>query len=408
MTNTVANPEDSASTQTAAKQRLPTLDVLRGIAILGTLASNIWIFTGVATGLTAATASVTSVTRSSSTDATAATVLAWLPNGKFLGLLTIMFGIGLVIQHQSARRRGRRWPGGYPVRCALLFLDGLVNYIFVIQFDVLRAYAVVAFVVAFLVLFSDRIQGALVALFLAIHIGYLVYFTGAGLGRIASETQTRDAPAQDSAGLVPDGWWDTTLGNLRDLPMAFKINAEFTTIVFMAAALFLIGGLLYRRGVFEPERRRLRYGLMAVGFGIALPADFTVSIFFPEYGAWGRYLFAWGISLALLALVAEYGIRRGGFGRLGAMMSLVGRMALTCYLLQNILGVLGQYLLFNRPIFAQVSFTLLTVTAWLVISAILVGFSWLWLRRFDRGPAEMLWHWTYDVITGGRRPKNAQ
>ena len=407
MTNTAPHRGDSGPSPGASQQRLPALDVLRGIAILGTLASNIWIFTEIGTGMRSATASVTG---SLFTDQKAAQLLAWVPNGKFLGLLTIMFGIGVVIQHQSARRHHRRWPGGYPVRCALLFLDGLVNCIFVVQFDVLRAYAVVAFVVAFLVLFSDRIQGALAALFLAIHIGYLAYFTftGAGLGRVLSETEVRGAAARDTAGLEIVGWWDTTLGHLQSLPDAFKLTGELKTLVFVAGALFLIGGLLYRRGVFEPARRRLRYGLMAVGFGIALPADFTVSILLPEYMLWGRYLFAGGIAFALLALVTEWGIRRGGFGRLGALMSLVGRMALTCYLLQNILGVLGQYLLFNRPVFAQVSLTLLSVTAWLVISLILIGFSWLWLRRFDRGPAEMLWHWTYDVIMGVRRAKSVQ
>lgn len=81
----------------------------------------------------------------------------WLPNGKFLGLLTIMFGIGLEIQRQSALRAGRKWPDKYPVRALLLFADGVLNYIFVVQFDVLRAYAVVGVLVAFLLLTSERV-----------------------------------------------------------------------------------------------------------------------------------------------------------------------------------------------------------------------------------------------------------
>ena len=40
-------------------------------------------------------------------------------DGKFIGLLTIMFGIGLEIQRQSAIRRGEKWPGRYPWRAGL-------------------------------------------------------------------------------------------------------------------------------------------------------------------------------------------------------------------------------------------------------------------------------------------------
>lgn len=42
----------------------------------------------------------------------------------------------------TALRRGSRWPGTYLIRTGLLFLDGMLNYIFVVQIDVLRAYAI--------------------------------------------------------------------------------------------------------------------------------------------------------------------------------------------------------------------------------------------------------------------------
>ena len=61
-------------------------------------------------------------------------------DGKFIGLLTIMFGIGLEIQRQSAIRRGEKWPGRYPWRAGLLILDGLLNYISIFEFDVLMGY----------------------------------------------------------------------------------------------------------------------------------------------------------------------------------------------------------------------------------------------------------------------------
>ena len=73
-------------------------------------------------------------------------------------------------------------------------------------------------------------------------------------------------------------------------------------------------------------------------------------------------------------------------------------MALSCYLLQNILGVLGSRTFFEQPWFAQLPHLAATTVAMVSISAILIAFSWLWLRHFDRGPAEWLWHVMYNFL----------
>ncbi|MBB4855782.1 uncharacterized protein HNP40_003191 [Mycobacteroides chelonae] len=375
-------------------RRLAALDVLRGIAILGTLGSNIWIFTGVDRG------------QEPASHVAIAEFAGWFPNGKFLGLLTIMFGIGLTIQHRSASRMGKRWPGKYPIRCLLLFLDGILNYILVVQFDVLRAYAVVAFVVAFLMLFADRFQIWFAALFMAVHVGYMAMMSlqpwtsdSDAVSRRTLPTTAEVASIVDQTDPSQTSWWESVLINLEYFPEALKVNTEFTTVVFMAGALFLTGGLLYRHGLFEAHRRRLRYALMAVGFGLALPMDYAVSsLGTGRYDHWGRYFFAWGVSFGLLALVAEYAQRRE-FGWMGRTISVVGRMALSCYLLQNILGVVGSRIVFNQPWYTQMSYFVATTVAMASISTILIVFSWLWLHRFERGPAELLWHRMYVFLS---------
>ncbi|GAA3247068.1 hypothetical protein GCM10017691_55820 [Pseudonocardia petroleophila] len=97
--------------------RVEALDVLRGVAILGTLASNVWLFT--APGGPAAL-----LHGGIDTTGAVQTALVTLSNGKFLALLTLLFGIGLEIQYRSAVRRGVPWPGRYPVRAAILFVEG--------------------------------------------------------------------------------------------------------------------------------------------------------------------------------------------------------------------------------------------------------------------------------------------
>lgn len=130
-----------------ASRRLPALDVLRGIAILGTLMTNIWIFSGVTS--TMGDADLAAAGLRSVPEQIFDTMLSLTTDGKYIGLLTIMFGIGLEIQRQSALRKGETWPGAYPWRAGLFILDGLLNYIFIFEFDVLMGYGLTGLVVAF-------------------------------------------------------------------------------------------------------------------------------------------------------------------------------------------------------------------------------------------------------------------
>ncbi|MBF6136682.1 DUF418 domain-containing protein [Nocardia otitidiscaviarum] len=367
-------------------RRLPALDVLRGIAILGTFASNIWLFTAAAI-----------VAGGRGCSGWWASFWQWLPNGKFLGLLTIMFGIGLEIQRQTAVRAGKPWPGKYPIRAALLFADGALNYIFVVTYDVLRIYAVIGLVIAYLLLARERVRWWLTVGFLAVHCALLpiVASMRAADVRIPREGEMTGLRPGDPVGA---GYWETVAVSFENFGPGFGLHSEFPLVLFLGLGLFLLGANLYRMGIFGPERRALRYAIMLFGFGIALPIDFLIGITSmvpPQLAVFGRYGSAAGVALALLALVAEYFVRRERPGPVGRPLSCVGRMALSCYLLQNILGVIASRTVLTRPEVAVLDPLLLTGAAFLGVSAVLIAFACLWLRFFPRGPFELLWTWSY-------------
>lgn len=133
---------------TMPRTRIAALDVARGVAILGTLGTNIWIFTD--------PAGIVGYIETAGSDPWPQRILMQLAQGKFLGLLTLMFGIGLAIQAASARRGGRAWPGNYRTRAFLLFIDGLVHYFLVAEFDVLMGYAAVSMLLCGVVVSSRR------------------------------------------------------------------------------------------------------------------------------------------------------------------------------------------------------------------------------------------------------------
>ncbi|WP_336085495.1 DUF418 domain-containing protein [Nocardia sp. SSK8] len=373
--------------------RLIALDVLRGIAILGTLGTNVWIFTdpaglvGYIDGLGAAAENGWMWSQR---------LLQQLVQGKFLGLLTVMFGIGLAIQQSSAQRVGRRWPGGYPWRAALLFLDGLLNFLLVAEFDVLMGYAVTGLIVAYLLATSERAQRRWVIVAASIHLTLLTLLAVA----LALEPGGDDrAPSTLDPNPYADGsFWDLVLFRL-DHALTFRVEAIF--ILPMSVALFLLGARLFRAGVFRPEGARIRRWLMIVGFGVAAPVDFVVGGFLHgDLVLFTRYGTAPLVSLGILAAVAAYYLRRPRLGFAGARLSEVGRTALSCYILQNLIaGMLcygwGLGLAARVSADARVPFT---IAIYVVVVLAISVLAHLWLRRFERGPVEWLWHRSYRLL----------
>ncbi|MEU7765741.1 DUF418 domain-containing protein [Nocardia sp. NPDC049190] len=377
--------------------RLAALDVLRGVAILGTLGTNIWILTDPA-GLVGYVAALGEPTRGGMWTER---VLQQVTQGKFLGLLTIMFGIGLAIQQQSATRAGRRWPGSYPWRAALLFVDGLLNFVFVAEFDVLMGYAVTGLVVAFILGTGQRAQLRWLIGAAGVHLTMLT------LIGFALALAPRRNPAHRQP-LNPNPYTDGSLWDLANFRLTnaglFRLEAVF--VFALSVALFLTGARLFRSGLFQPEGARIRLRLTTVGLGVAAPIDLAVGIagggdliLFTRYGS------APFVALGMLSVVAEWYVRHPRVGFVGRRCTEIGRTALSCYILQNLTASILCYgwgfgLAAHVSPDNRVPFTL---GVYLLVALIISLAAHLWLRRFERGPVEWLWHVSYRTLAGQSR-----
>ncbi|GAB2532998.1 DUF418 domain-containing protein [Gracilibacillus alcaliphilus] len=123
-------------------ERIRLLDVLRGLAIIGTLGINIWIFSLMDSQ--GGFSDNEGLAYLESLDAFIYTLFIFLFNGKFLGLLTIMFGAGLELKRQKNLSANRKFLGVYVWSCVLLFIDGLLHFLFVFEADILMSYALAA------------------------------------------------------------------------------------------------------------------------------------------------------------------------------------------------------------------------------------------------------------------------
>lgn len=355
--------------------RLPLLDVLRGVAILGTLAANVWLFLpGVAP------------------EGTLRAVLDPLVNGKFYAMLAMLFGIGLAVQYRSAAAHGRRWPGRHGWRQVLLLVEGALHTVLLFAWDVLMGYAVTALVVVWLLGRSERVRSVVMWTALGVNLTLMSAFT------LMFALFPADDPGPLSVGdeelLFIEGTypaqvaerWSGFLGTRAEILVAFP----------MVLFLFLLGVRLHRAGAFgdSAEGQRIRGRLLAWGLGLGLPLCVLGSVV-PELGMAHRYAFSGLLMLGYVGLAGWLMDRARGNGPVVRSLTAVGRTALSCYVLQNLLGSvvfygwglgLAELLRGTGPFVIGAS----VVAAYCAISLVLVVAARMWSRRFARGPLESL------------------
>ncbi|MDT0327146.1 DUF418 domain-containing protein [Nocardiopsis lambiniae] len=396
-------PEPSAAPSAPAAEppvtpsrRLPLLDVLRGVAILGTLATNVWLFTapgGEANMLFGEELSPLAAALADPSPGTVTQgVLLLFSNGKFLALLTLLFGVGLAIQYRSAERRGERWPGPYTWRALFLFVEGLVHFTLVFAADVLMGYAVTALVVAWLLTRSPRVRNAVMWCSAALHLAVIGLLTVALAYLPQPGAQSADGGVPtEVVDLYAHGTYLEQIAFRFDNALAMR-SEPIITFAFMVC-MFLLGVRLFRADAFEAGEtgRRLRDRLLVWGLGVGVPLNLATALAGPEWFFVERYVAAPVVALGLVGAIGWLVDRADPAGWGIVSLSSLGRVAMTGYVAQNLICVLACYGI-GLGLAARFADTgpWWVMGLWAAVSALLLIGSTLWLRRFRLGPLEAL------------------
>jgi uncharacterized protein len=425
-------PVTVAAPPPADAKRIPALDLIRGVAILGILAANIPWFSG--TGGAGSFGGGTP-------DATVADqivkglTLAFV-DAKFITQLAVLFGAGLALQADRAWAAGRRFTWGYLWRTFLLFCLGTVHAILLWFGDILMMYACIS--VAAVLFVRLRPVGLLAVA------GACLTWTAACLTTVVVLVLVSDRVSERDKDKPPPGAFATPsslTGAVSDALRAppeereerwKRVGREFNvffsrdnqnriyregsygeqtfdrvlktvlmqkTLVLFGGdllACFLFGAFLVRAGFFSNPvvYRRWRPWLLAGGLllGVPMHAAALILMF-----AGGKYAFlsaaphlcgAIGIAAVYLTLLTGWAqTERAAW--LQERLKAVGRLALTNYLSQTVICTtifysfgFGLYATTGRPA------TLLVVLgAWLLQLLL----SPLYLRYFRIGPVEWVW-----------------
>ena len=307
---------------------------------------------------------------------------------KFMGLFSLLFGAGMILFIDRAAQRGRRAVMLNLWRNALLLLIGILHYTLWIG-DVLMVYAISS---VFLIALRNLKNKTLIS------VGVVLFALSAACAILAQSIT--NATGDPLSGIWTQGPIDTD----SPIPPLFLFG-----YFLRALGLILIGAGLYRTGFMNGSLSPKVYRSTAIaGLAIGLPLaalgavvtaanDYSREIAF--IGQAPNTLGTIPASLGYMSLIIIWNNRGdSGFRR---RLRAVGRMALTNYLTQTILGVLvltvwlGDAGWVNRA--AVLAFVF-------VVWAIQIWWSQAWLDRFLYGPAEWLWRCaTYRSIQPLRR-----
>ncbi|MDQ3074484.1 MAG: DUF418 domain-containing protein [Pseudomonadota bacterium] len=400
------------TTITPTRERIASLDVIRGVAVMGILAMNIYAF-ALPGG---AYFNPTAFGGSEGLD-----WLAWAFNfvfvdSKMRGLFSVLFGASMLLVMERAIASSRRPAVAHFTRMAWLLLFGLLHFYLIWWGDILALYALCGMLLFF---FRNRSLRALRRWAIGLLTVSFLFMGAQSIGlQMARSDNAPPAQAEEMRPVLTEieGFFGASAERVREdlvhyragyRPIMRERLEDETTKPFASLiqygletlGLMLIGMALFKSGMltghWEPKRYR-RWAMRC--FAVATPPLVALMIYQVRSGYDALTVFgvslAWSMPFdiimtigwaALIMLVAGRYAGSRGFDRVGA----AGRMAFTNYLTTSIVMTTifyGYGLGFYGEI-GRAALYLFVIGMW----AAMLLWSKPWLDRFRYGPFEWAW-----------------
>ena len=390
-----------SSESVLGKNRIVTLDVIRGFAIFGIFLVNMPSFNGsefmVYTGA----------------DKIIRLLFDMFIQTKFYTIFSFLFGLGFYIFMTRAEAKGEKVFRLFSRRLLALLLFGILHLVFLWKGDILHTYAIMGF---FLLLFYRRkAKTALIwGLVLIISFQFLMG---------ASAILTSFAEKFDDSMNFTESMREETLTQGKESIEAYttlsytelvkwRIPNELNEVVWNIPltlpdilGMFLVGLFAGKINLFRRVaelKRKLRITQL-ITFIISVPPLIAIAWGYSQHEevtfmySLGNYFFVHfsGFTLSIFYIVTiALLLEKETWQRILKPFRYVGQMALTNYLCQTFFGVIVFY---GFGLFGQVSLVEGLLYA-VIFYCVQVVFSYLWLKKFQFGPFEWLWR----VMTYGK------
>lgn len=383
-------------TPVAEAERADVLDALRAFALLGIFISHVPDFSGFTFMSAGEQATLDRFGANALLDA----ALQFFIEGKFFSLFSLLFGIGFAVQIESAMRAGRNFARHFTRRLAILLAIGVAHAL-IWYGDILKDYALIGFLLLFTARWSPASTAVAAVAVLLLRV----------LWPFAIWTQlAQTAPLETNANPGSDFFALTQAFATGDAAAMFAANVELLRLkalqmiydgkAISILAMFLVGAYIGKRRLYRDLGDHLPlvrtvFAICApigmVGNALLIPLGANVPAY-PPSEMWAVQHMLSAVAVPAMTLAYATGFVLLWVSRKGALLHALnpaGRMALTTYVSQTLIGVVAFYgigygLHGTFGLAECIAFALGVFALQCVVSA-------AWLTFFRFGPLEWLW-----------------
>jgi len=378
--------------------RIHSLDLLRGFAVLGILIMNITNFSHV-------NVAYMNPTIGAGLEGYNQYFHAFnyiFADTRFMSIFSILFGAGVVLFTTNAELKGKNAGVLQLKRMFWLLLFGFVHAYLIWEGDILVTYAICG---CLIFLLRKKTIRTLLIMTIILFIVPITFNLMTYYGLTMDELESTFAFFHPSSEQIATEIKIMQGSFLEQMPIRLENAIEFQTFVFLietfwrTTSLMLLGMILYRKGVLSADKSISYYNKMIlIGFGIGLIVS-LMGLNQSYNSEWsGAYVMTIGanykIVSGLFMTIGYIGFvmlcfKKGFFKKLQNRLQATGRMAFTNYIGMSIICTL----IFNGHGLGLYG-TLDRLQQFLIVGAIWVLIlivSPLVLKKYKFGPLERLW-----------------
>jgi len=321
---------------------------------------------------------------------------------RFMSIFSILFGAGVVLFTTNAESKGKRAGELHFKRMFWLLLFGFVHAYLIWEGDILVTYAICG---CLIFLLRKKTIRALLIMSIILFIVPITFNLMTYYGLSIDELESTFAFFHPSSEQIATEIKIMQGSFLEQMPIRLENAIEFQTFVFLietfwrTTSLMLLGMILYRKGVLSADKSISYYNkMMLIGFGIGLIVS-LMGLNQSYDSEWsGTYVMSIGanykIVSGLFMAIGYIGFvmwcfKKGIFKKFQNRLQATGRMAFTNYIGMSIICTLifnghglGLYGTLDR-----LQQFLIVGVIWILILII----SPLVLKKYRFGPLERLW-----------------
>ena len=362
-------------TRNLPNTRIDVADALRGIAVAGIILYHSVEHFDIFTQKT--------ILHTLPCDQMVADVLAWLFSGKMYGVFAMLFGLSFFIMNDNQQQKGKNFSGRFAWRMCLLFVFGIINVAFY-DGDILMLYACYGLLLIPISYLPSKAVWCIIGLLAIQPVELYCLLTGTTI----DHSRLWDMYGQVIVMHEDGTFWENALINLR---YGFELNLRFNVFsgrLTQLLCLFILGMQLGRQRMFYNEGKNLQiwHKILIISAAVVIALSF---VDFGELEGWLKPIYNLLILLMIVSAVVSAWYAFEGVRRVLHHLCIFGRMSLTNYLLQSIIGC-SIFCGYGLACYYKLGITYaVMVGIGMVIAQ--YCFARFWFSSHQRGPLEGLW-----------------